>query len=392
MIPQYILLGKPMEFLLNRIEQDELWRERIVVWIVQNTSLALYAALAFVGLYRLFGRLGVKRRCFALTLLSFFGTLMFPYSTVGMGAMFTVPLIVWGVVFLLKEDRSERDLLCSGLFFGFAWLTTNQTIVLAGAASLLVVWQSRKQLTNVLYFAVPIVFFVALMLIYNRLNFDSILTFPVKYWRGRTDIEDILWVSLPSPMRIVDFLVLPEKGVFFYSPFLILAIPGFKKLLNQHPADVVVFLILCFILYLSFFLSIFLAESEGPFGGRLFGYRYIVPALPFLCIGAAVWISDRDLSLPEILLIGISICICTAGGIFNFRTHLYDYTVPFLLSFPASNFITDFLRTKFGIENIILRFFTTILFFGGLGVILLKYRIHSSEYAPGMDSRRCIDS
>jgi len=30
MIPQYVLLGKPVEFFLDNIEPEEIWRERIV--------------------------------------------------------------------------------------------------------------------------------------------------------------------------------------------------------------------------------------------------------------------------------------------------------------------------------------------------------------------------
>jgi len=388
MIPQYVLLGKPVEFFLDNVESEEIWRERIVAWVVQISSVSLYTAMAFVGLYRLFSYLGLERRRFSLTLLSFFGTLMFPYSTAGTGEMFTMPLVVWGLVFLFKEPRSKKDLLCSGLFFGLGCLTANQMVFLAFTASLLVLGQNRKQLRNTLYFAGPIILFLCLMLLYNRINFDSFLAFPVKYWRGRANVQNI-WFTFPSFKKVLDLLVLPEKGIFFYSPFLILGIPGYRKLLRNQPVGVVVFLVSSFLIYLSFFFLISLAGDGGPGGGHGFGFRYIVPALPFLCIGAAAWMSEKRLNSAEITLVIVSICLCSAGAVFGYRKQLLDYDIPFLLSIPTRNFVTYFLWKRFGIDNWLLRFASTTIFFGCIGAILLKYRNSFSKKKQSGDPQSC---
>lgn len=373
MIPQYILLGKPAEFVVSIFEPEELWKERIVAWVVQISSLSLYTAMAFVGLYRLFGLLGLEKHRFSLTLLSYFGTLMFLYSTVGTGEMFTVPLVVWGLVFLLKEPRSRTNLLCSGLFFGLGCLTTNQVIFFAFPASILVLFQRRKHPQDILYFAAPLMLFWGLIFLYNWINFDSILAFPVKYWRGGANTR-VVWLEFPSPSKVLRILFLPSEGIFFYSPFLVLSIPGYRKLLKNRPPEIAFFLVSCFLLY--FF---FLASLEGA-KGAAFGSRYIVPALPFLCIGAATWLSERKKLTPaEITLLILSICFCSAGAFFGFSKELLDYNVPFLLSIPVENFITSFFLRNFGITHWLLRAASTTAFFGLIGAILLKYQASPSE-------------
>ena len=363
---------------MDAIEPQEIWRERFVAWVVQISSVSLYSALAIVGLYRIFCSLGFEKRSFSLALLSFFGTLMFPYSTVGTGEMFTAPLVVWALFFLLKNNRSKKDLVYSGLFFGLGCLTTNQIVFLAATATALVAWQHRRRPMDVLYFICPVIAFSGLMLLYNWINFDSFLSFPVNFWRGRGNARN-LWFEIPSLMKVLDFFFLPSKGIFLYSPFLVFSIPGFKRLLKKQPTSTVFFLVSSLLVYILFFLTLVFTDEEGPSGGHGFGFRYIVPVLPFLCIGAAAWMVERKLTPAEIILVILSICICSAGAVFGYRTSLLDYDISFLLSVPSNNFICYFLKRRFGIDSWLLRLFTTFILFGCVGAILLKYRASLSR-------------
>jgi hypothetical protein len=372
MIPQYVLLGKPADFILQRINPYSNMNEAIVAWLVQITSLSLYAAMGFIGLYRIFGLLELRERQFSLALFSFFGTLMFPFSTIGNGEMFTTPVVIWAFVFLLRA-HSTRDFLYSGLCFGLACLTNYQTIFFAATAACFVLYRNRRTPALWLVFGFPVAFSWFVLLLYDKVIFGSFLTFPVKYWRGGFDVPTIVF-ELPSAAKLLDMLFLPWKGIFFYSPFLLLSVLGYLKLARRQPPDVALLLASSFI---SFFL--FLAANAGWYGGNDFGFRYIVPALPFLCIGSAAWLSKRSLHILESVLIALSVFVCSLGAVTsayvaaNMKNPLTRYNIPIFLSHATNNILNDALSKGFGLDSWPLRFASTVLFFGLIaGLLLLR--------------------
>lgn len=370
MIPQYILFGKPANFMLRRIILHSNMRETIVAWIVQIASLSLYAAIGVIGLYRIFGLLGLRERQFPLTLISFFGTLMFPYSTIGNGEMFTTPVVIWAAFFLLRA-RPTRDLLYSGLCFGLGCLTNYQTIFFAAVASCFVAHRNRQRPALWLLFGFPIAVSWFLLLLYNKMLFDNFLTFPVKYWRGGFDVPTLVF-EFPSAAKLLDMLFLPWKGIFFYSPFLLMSVPGYLRLARRQSSDVALLLSGSFLSFLVFF-----AVNAGWYGGSDFGFRYIVPALPFLCIGSAIRLSRPNWNILEKVLIALSVFVCSFGAITspyvaaNMKDPLIRYNIPLFLSNATNNVLNDALLKGFGLNNWLLRFASTALFFGFIGLLLV---------------------
>jgi hypothetical protein len=373
MIPQYLLVGKPARFILSRMTSAHV-TDRVSSGLVLVFSLPLYASLMFVALYRILGVLGLTRRRFLLTLTCYFGTLMFPFSTSGHGEMYTAPLILWGVYCLLKS-RSNRDYLYAGLLLGFACLATYQAILIAASALMFfVLW--RKGLASRILFALPVVLFLLVILAYNRTCFGSFLSFPTKYWMGGNPRTVIL--EVPILMKFADMLFLPWKGIFFYSPFLLLCIPGYRKLLKTQSLNVVSFLVFSFVFYF-----VFLAFNAGWYGGADFGFRYIVPVLPFLCIGAAAWMSrETRLSPIEMVLVVLSIAVCSFGAITDphvvstSKFPLVEYNLPYFISSATNNMVNHMLEKSIGFNVWPFRLATTMLFFGAIGLILLSYRRH----------------
>jgi hypothetical protein len=190
-------------------------------------------------------------------------------------------------------------------------------------------------------------------------------------------------------------LFLPWKGIFFYSPYLLLAIPGcwllYWRLDRPTRGPVILLLAGSFLVYF-----LYLACNVGWFGGDDFGFRYIVPALPFLAIGAAAWLSRARPSGLEIALIVASVAICSFGALtdpevpnsmmIGFEVHrisaanpLLDYNLPLFLSLATNNVPNVVLEQLFGLDVWLLRLATTAVFLAALGGFLWRYRRHWAD-------------
>ncbi|MFZ0546311.1 MAG: hypothetical protein WAM60_12780, partial [Candidatus Promineifilaceae bacterium] len=205
MLPQYLLLGKPLKWVFHTLDiniavqnQDYAVSDVLAGWLVQIFSLGLYSAVSLVAFYRILGLLDTGHR-FLLTLLFYFGTLIFPYATIGTGEMFTVPPLLLGLYHLLKShftDQEEKHYLWAGFWYGLAFFVTNQVLLLIGVAALALLLATRK-FKPVIRFLLPPLVFALLTLGYNWLLFDHPLHFPQQYWiQGDPQVVLFGWPSL----------------------------------------------------------------------------------------------------------------------------------------------------------------------------------------------------
>lgn len=360
MVPAYFLLAQPLAFILRMglgVHMDE----QTIGWLVQIASLAVFSALGMVALYRILELLHIHHR-FLLTLLCFFGTLMFPFSTIGMGEMYTVPLLLWGLYWLLRgfHTAQHRSLLYSGIALSLMVLTTYQTVLFASILGLFLLWRAGLRVT-ILYFAPPLVLGGLLAMGYHWLLFDDPFTTPVQYWApGNPPTLDYEW---PTLAKLMEMLVSPWKGIFFYSPFLLLSFPGFWLLTRRKQTWLAAMFLLCFGAYFSF-----LAVNVGWYGGSEYGFRYSVPVLPFLCIGAAIWLDAHRPGMLVGTLLILSLLICGLGAITSphvlstGRNPLLEHVLPYLRSAGTNNLANHLLADQ-GITSWWVRMFTTGLFF-----------------------------
>ena len=426
MLPQYLLLGKPLKGLFDTLEiqvavqnQDYAVQDVLAGWLVQIFSLALYSAVGFVALYRILGLLDVGRP-FLLSLLTYFGTLMFAYATFGTGEMFTVPPLLLGLYYLLKSrfspeetswnsdtpspiktvarfgkpvvsavgpsrielpirfTKKDRNYLWAGFWYGLAFFVTNQVLLLIGVAALSLFLAMRKMQPLILFLLPPFIF-ALLTMGYNWLLFDHPLHFPQQYWR-QGDPQVVLF-GLPNLGKLAEMLFLPQKGLLFYSPYLVLALPGlyylYRHLAGEKRYRESVGLLLggSFLAYFIFYFF-----NLGWAGGADFGFRYIVVALPFLAVPAAVWLDKRPLNPLSWLLIIWSIALCSFGAITDpevptgVPNPLLHYHWPFFLNRATNNVPNLLLEQLFQVDNWLLRLSTTLLFLAVLAAILWRTR------------------
>ncbi len=149
-------------------------------------------------------------------------------------------------------------------------------LMIAGYA---VVRLPRNAILSIVLGAAPPLF---MLLLYNYAVFHN--PFTLSYASG-TDVSNqagfatgVAGFTLPSPASWWGMSFSPYRGLFFLSPFLILAFPGFALWRRRGGHEWLVYLVISvgFFLVISMFLDWGAGFSTGP--------RYIIPLLPFLAL------------------------------------------------------------------------------------------------------------
>jgi hypothetical protein len=263
------------------------------------------------------------------------GTAALPYSTVfyshQLGAVLT--FAAFFLVFRIRWEGAPRwHLWPAGALLGFSILSENPTAVMAVAVGLYAVFGLRdwKAGFPLALAAVP---FVLIWLAYNFARFGDPLelgyqyhaTFTAHAQAGPAGFAGFRWQAL------WDITFSPYKGLFFRSPFLLLAVPAFIRLwqgrrFRLELIATLAIVVLYFIHAASFY-------DWG--GGHTAGPRYLVSMLPFMAYPLIVLLENpgwrwvfTPLALVSILLISAE---ALAGQHFPYqevRNPWTDYILP----------------------------------------------------------------
>jgi len=177
---------------------------------------------------------------------------------------------------------------------------------------------------------------------YNLMSFGSMFVSSEQLY----DHAGTLFGNFTFPLYSGIFLNLftPDRGIFLYSPILVLGIWGFYKMMKSSSTRrESVFL-------LTAFLAIFLPYSAwyGPTGGPGFGPRYIEASIPFLIIpvgsvlaqlrSKAAYVAVYLLYLSGVLMNGIT------GVTGTLTPELHWFASPFLNN-SLPNFLSGSIDT-----------------------------------------------
>jgi hypothetical protein len=104
-----------------------------------------------------------------------------------------------------------------------------------------------------------------------------------------------------------------ERGIFYFYPIFILAIPGLIYLLKKPTAETATMIA-------SVGILIFLYSSWGdPWGGWAFGPRYLIPATSFLSLFITNWVSQSVYIMAKkillLMLFGFSSAVALLGSL-----------------------------------------------------------------------------
>lgn len=248
-----------------------------------------------------------------------FGTLLFPYSTIYYKDTIGLLFLFASFYLLLrikKERISNKFLFLAGFLAGLVVLIHyfQIPIILLLFFYLLTFLRDRR----IIFFVLGVVPSAVGILIYHWLLFGSPFAVPYQF---NIEIESLglargfLGFSYPKLETIYNLALSPLKGLFVYSPILILALFGlFLKIKGRLASEMRLFLI---IFFATLILNAAMQEEKQWSGGMgLFGPRHLLTVVPFLMI-PLVFVFDRIRPWIVFIFGFISIFINYLGASFS---------------------------------------------------------------------------
>jgi hypothetical protein len=255
----------------------------MAVVFVTFFSVALMSAMLGAALNLLADRFSdVSGNAVALALAFGLGTPAFTYGNelyqhqVGAFGAFVGFFVLWQVV---EEGISKRWLWVVGVLFGCA---ATSEYVLAPILTVVIFWASLRvrrprDLLRIAGGAAP--WFIATAL-YNLAAFRTPVPVGYRYSAFSRGFESGLFgFGLPSWASTYGITFSPHRGLFFLSPFLLLAPAGLYAMVRREPRTRELALVLL-VITVAFF--VYNASYWVWTGGDSVGPRYLVPLLPFL--------------------------------------------------------------------------------------------------------------
>jgi hypothetical protein len=305
-------------------------------WITTVGTAGVLAALGGVATFALLAAHLKRRDAFLVSLFLFLGTITFPYATMLFSHAAVIGLIAiaqWAVCASpgTATDRVKtfalRDIL-AGVCLGFAIASEYPAVIAAGGILLLVSRVSSARMLRIIAGAAPPLLLIPL---YNFATTGHLLTlaysnhfsFPVLH-------KVFLGFGIPTYAGFVGQLFGEYRGLFFWSPFLLLAFLGwFDRRLSLRVRLVSAGALFLTVLCISAF-----PEWDG--GGAI-GPRYIAACIPLLALPVA-WGFQRFPRLG-ILLGSLSVLLmflATAVDPMPVSTEYHPFTNLYLKTFPSN--------------------------------------------------------
>lgn len=307
----------------------------VSLYIATLIVVAIPAALALVLLALIVERLSGCRTAGILTALVIgLATPVFPYAQAFYGHVPAAACVIAAlalVVLRRTEQLSAGRLVGIGALLGWATVIEFPALIVGLPVALWAVWLARSR--AVIYGVLGSLPPLAMLVIYDLIAFGTVM--PVGYqhsalWQEQHSVG-FLSLTYPRWDAISGLLWSSFRGMFFFAPVLLLALPGLVLAFRdrrQRPGALVA--LASFGLFF-----IFISSSIMWWGGFAVGPRYLVPAIPMLAIplGATIaWLNSREFAVRAAGL--------GASGLLA----LISAVVVWSTTFAGQNYPTDALR------------------------------------------------
>jgi len=260
-----------------------------------------------------------------------YGTLLFSHAT-------AAALLYAGYRAAFSTSRTARHLLLAGALCGVGTLAEYPVAAATIAIGLgLLLEKSPGRVSRTALFVAGGLPFAAALGLYNRMLFGSFFSLSTAH-EGAEDValqasRGVFGLMLPTISGTFTLLASPARGLFFYSPVLIVGALAVLASATRGSTRERVRLAIAVTLVVAF--------AGFPFnhGGWCLGSRYIVAVVPFLVEAA----SERDPEAPNpvsALLFGASAVLCVVPML----------TIPFPpaeIPFVHPGFVRPFLAEGF---------------------------------------------
>lgn len=269
---------------------------------------ALPTSLITVLLFRLFGYFD---KSFWYRFLAAFSyailTPAFPYANAFYGHQLSAALVF--VTFFIGFTKSSLLPLKSaflGFLLAYSVITEYPVFILAALVFFYICYRLiNQQRTSQIVWVVIAGGAVALgWMIYNKSIFGGFFNLGYSYSELWVDQHHTGFMSLAAPKleAIWGITFSPFRGLFFYSPILLLGLIGFFRWLRDGSYRLEAWVSLACVLGMFVFNS----ASGMWWGGFAIGPRYILPMLPFLCLASCFAITAVQRSFwARVLTLGL---------------------------------------------------------------------------------------
>jgi hypothetical protein len=261
------------------IDPDSRPAGRVSEWIATAASVGVLTALGGVAFFALlrtrFDTLTAVLATFGL----FLGSITWPYATslfAHAGTIGLMAIALWGA---LGSSSPRRDV-WAGLAAGFAVASEYPAFFPGAVLGLYLGTLDRRRMWRYGLATLPA---AALILINNYAISGS----PFKLSYGSNPLFPELAAttsygfSVPEMGAMRGLLWGEYRGLFFWSPVLLLSLPGFYVMFRKDRRVAIMAIISCLLILLQS------AAFYTWFGGNAIGPRYLSPALPFFGLAAA---------------------------------------------------------------------------------------------------------
>lgn len=338
------LFGKKPIWINKTLNQ----RFRILVYFCTVFTSGLFTAIAALLIYFLSLRIGTSISGAVFAMLSFglaspawgWATAFFGHAMAG-----SCLFIAFTIIILLNQipPEKKRDTLL-GFLAGaiLSWAVVVEfpsaiplAVIMVFGISKAIKWDKKRSVRVLLSATIGGIIFVTPLLIYNFVAFDS--PFAISYNHYTPDQfpemkKGLVGITYPRPWALFMILFSPYRGIFWFSPILIIAPIGIYYLWCRPDCRGIALTITIISVYYPLLNSSFYYWHSGDSTGP----RYIIPMLPFLCLSLSiVWTnvgSRLKLALIGLfsLSFGISL-ICVSVSMFSptkFKNPLFDLLIP----------------------------------------------------------------
>ena len=332
-------------------------------WMTTAASVGVITALGGVAMFVFLSKLVGPRHAFITTLIVFLGSAPFPYATMLFSHAAVIGLIciaLWAMadpVFLARVTRGQPPLtpplshptgeggaapwlkryLLAGFCCGLAISSEYTAATAAGGVLALALCSSFKRGVVLAMAAIPPLLLIAT---YNWVCFDGPLAFGYHHL-ARPEFqkmnEGLFGITFPPKASSAYVILLsPERGLFFWTPFFLMAFLGLKSFRQRYPA---LLWVSCAVIGLH---VICISGYYMPDGGDALGPRLLAPMLPFLAVCAAWglsrhWRLGLVLGYYSVLLTGVATTVDAMPPQALQRPH--DFYVPRLMDGSFANSI-----------------------------------------------------
>lgn len=309
--PSFYLSAKIMPIFGIALDSPKGWL--ISSWFCVAASLSIITSSGAVCLFLWLLGFVPQRIALLSTLVFAFGSMAFPYATMLMShavvmGLFAIALWLLQLGYNPLKKQNEGKQIRSRVFFGgtacgLAIACEYDAALVAGGILALVFCSDLKRGCLLILGAIPPILLIP---IYDWICTGNPFSLPYGHEVVFTAMDKGFYgIYLPDGMNALELLLGPTRGLFFWTPFLLLAFVGYPTLYDKSKP-------LFYLCYgIPFIHVVAISGFYSIQGGLTLGPRYLAPILPLLILPAGI----GAIKIPRIaVLLGILSIIATGGG------------------------------------------------------------------------------